>query len=1200
MKILNVKTKIVFVMFFFYQISGLSAQNEANTWTFGGNAMVKFVNSGSTYIPTALPNSAMNQEEGVASISDADGNLLFYTNGQTIWNNQNTAVSMPANVGLPVTLGGIELGGDGSSTQSAVVIPNPDPNSMSNSPFKRQYYLFTVDAWGGTYSSYVEYFGIRCALVEVTKSGNATVINILRSKLMYSSNTSNTIGTELPVYEKITAVAKSNYSGYYIISHARGKSSTSNENSKYLIWDVTCDGKISNVIFNNSSTYNGPVECIATDAPGASNSDLIYSSGISVAYNQTDVNNLMFNSTLGYMRTSPDGNKIAMAVQTVGISGGNQGYVEIVDFDPTNGLNVSLTNKRQIQTNSRPYGLEFSKTGNYLYISSYIFNNSGKINKYNVLTNTLDAGNVASISEPGNQYVITAMQLAPDGNIYVGRGSKNYLARINNPDNNPTFQDNAFTLNSGATCRLGLPNFITSFMANEITVETPQNCDISLTWNGDMAGVQSLLWAFGDGSTSSEIVGTHVYPNGGLYTATLTITYTNGCTRTVTQSVTAPNCCLAAEANSPYEKIISNTTISSSTIWHDKIYIDNDVTVTVENGAILDITNVDVVLGECAKLYFKNGAMIRANNSVFRPCNPLNTWKGIDFEIQGGEIGQINECTFKNAERAINIYKSVSVNMPEFDFQISNNLFSNNNVGIWLSDVKLSKPISGNTFLVNTDPSELSFVKYPENLFGQSYGCGSISTRNRLSDLWLYGIVVMRSEIESSISQNDFIMSSNIPTTSRCLVGISSTSSSGKISNNNFTNNSRSVILYRCNATYGSYYNIENNEMETIAGYNPNQHMIILQECDNVAVSGNILTNILNDASIAANYDESSIYVYNCSASSLKPVIVRNNTVNGFETAIQIKGSFYTHVMENTINKSWFYGVYMENSNMIDVSCNFIDMDLHSGRDVTGIACYQEKGDYLNAIRSNCVLNTKNAIYTKYNGTSIASNMPKIINNFLYNYTNHGLENYSLIGASMAPYNVIKNSFISNNGAAISYPTDVLSNNTLVISNNFGVNNISIPVSAVNQNVNYSSASCANQVEPTNNNILGNDENCDFYFRGTKVLNIYDSNSDDEYEEKPSDVLIPTHENIQTYELKLDLFDIYPNPANEFINLIYNVSEDELIFDIYNACGILIKSVAVNYEYSNQKINISDLVPGVYFVKLKNSKSNNVIKLIKN
>ena len=58
------------------------AQNEGNIWYFGYNAGIDF-NSGE---PVALTNSGMYTWEGCASISDLDGNLLFYTNGKKVWN----------------------------------------------------------------------------------------------------------------------------------------------------------------------------------------------------------------------------------------------------------------------------------------------------------------------------------------------------------------------------------------------------------------------------------------------------------------------------------------------------------------------------------------------------------------------------------------------------------------------------------------------------------------------------------------------------------------------------------------------------------------------------------------------------------------------------------------------------------------------------------------------------------------------------------------------------------------------------------------------------------------------------------------------------------------------------------------------------------------------------------------------------------
>src|ERR1700675_989300 len=57
-------------------------QKEANIWYFGYEAGLDF-NSG---VPVALTNSAMDQFEGCSSIADSNGNLLFYTDGQTVWN----------------------------------------------------------------------------------------------------------------------------------------------------------------------------------------------------------------------------------------------------------------------------------------------------------------------------------------------------------------------------------------------------------------------------------------------------------------------------------------------------------------------------------------------------------------------------------------------------------------------------------------------------------------------------------------------------------------------------------------------------------------------------------------------------------------------------------------------------------------------------------------------------------------------------------------------------------------------------------------------------------------------------------------------------------------------------------------------------------------------------------------------------------
>ena len=53
-----------------------------NVWYFGYGAGVDF-NSG---LPVSITGGQINSAEGCASISDANGNILFYTDGVTVYN----------------------------------------------------------------------------------------------------------------------------------------------------------------------------------------------------------------------------------------------------------------------------------------------------------------------------------------------------------------------------------------------------------------------------------------------------------------------------------------------------------------------------------------------------------------------------------------------------------------------------------------------------------------------------------------------------------------------------------------------------------------------------------------------------------------------------------------------------------------------------------------------------------------------------------------------------------------------------------------------------------------------------------------------------------------------------------------------------------------------------------------------------------
>lgn len=154
------------------------SQNEANIWYFGQNAGLDF-NSG---VPVPLLDGELNTDEGCAAISDGNGDLLFYTDGITVWNRNHV-----------VMLNGTELNGDVSSTHSAIVIPKPDDSNI--------YYIFTVD-------EVAEPNGLQYSEVDMTLDSGLGGISSNKNILLFT-----------PTTEKITAIKSSTSNEYWVVSH---------------------------------------------------------------------------------------------------------------------------------------------------------------------------------------------------------------------------------------------------------------------------------------------------------------------------------------------------------------------------------------------------------------------------------------------------------------------------------------------------------------------------------------------------------------------------------------------------------------------------------------------------------------------------------------------------------------------------------------------------------------------------------------------------------------------------------------------------------------------------------------------------------------------------------------------------------------------------------------------------------------------
>jgi hypothetical protein len=144
----KIKGFFLFCIFLLFIMPGgkLIAQKQSYNWYFGNHAGVSF----STGSPVALTNGATSNPanmEGTATISDTTGKLLFYTDGQTVWNKNHVTMT-----------NGTGLMGSQSSTQSAVIVPH----SRSQDTF----FIFTVDDCQHNLAD-----GLRYSIVKMSLSG---------------------------------------------------------------------------------------------------------------------------------------------------------------------------------------------------------------------------------------------------------------------------------------------------------------------------------------------------------------------------------------------------------------------------------------------------------------------------------------------------------------------------------------------------------------------------------------------------------------------------------------------------------------------------------------------------------------------------------------------------------------------------------------------------------------------------------------------------------------------------------------------------------------------------------------------------------------------------------------------------------------------------------------------------------------------
>ena len=201
--------KILCLGILFIGVQNAFSQKEANNWCFGSYAALNF-NSGT---PVALTYSKMLAVAGSSTMSEQNGNLLFYSNGQYVWNRNNDTM-----------LNGKGLDGSLNATQSGLIVPLPGNNHI--------FYIFTIS--GGQLG-----LGLSYSIIDMNLDGGLGAVSIKNIHLL--SNTT----------EKITAIRHTNNSAIWIITHKW------NTNAFYA-YLLSSSGLNTNPVISYSGKIHGP------------------------------------------------------------------------------------------------------------------------------------------------------------------------------------------------------------------------------------------------------------------------------------------------------------------------------------------------------------------------------------------------------------------------------------------------------------------------------------------------------------------------------------------------------------------------------------------------------------------------------------------------------------------------------------------------------------------------------------------------------------------------------------------------------------------------------------------------------------------------------------------------------------------------------------------------------------------------------
>ena len=432
------------------------AQKEANIWHFGIQAGLDF-NSGS---PVSIPNGQLFTTEGSASIADANGNLLFYTEGVNVYNRVHAL--MPNGSGL--------MGGT-SASQSAIILPDPGSST--------KYYIFTVP---NTASG-----GLHYSVVDMTLAGGNGDIT-LKNVSLGATN----------VAEKLTATYHSNGFDFWVAVHDNG-------GNNFYAYQVSASGITGPVTSTVGTVHNGTnpwTGCMKFSPKGDKMGVCLYGT------QQADL--LDFNNTTGVF-SNPATVSYPASFSTYGVEFSETGrtlYIGNVDYTPGQiyqydmlaGNNTAILATGQLIYNNPTDILGSMQTGpdGKIYFVRYGFSFVGAIEFPDVLGIGCSANDVAVPLTTGS-----AQLGLPDFFSGIYRNPVTFTGLCHG---DTTF----FLLTDTANLASTAWNFrdVNSGIYNTSNLFNPYHI---FTNSGNY--LVQLISTYLNGSVDSTIIPVHIYPN---------------------------------------------------------------------------------------------------------------------------------------------------------------------------------------------------------------------------------------------------------------------------------------------------------------------------------------------------------------------------------------------------------------------------------------------------------------------------------------------------------------------------------------------------------------------------------------------------------------------------------------------------------------------------------------------------------------